>query len=159
MANHMETYITIKNGDIKVAEKLKEIFTPTEGEHDVWTQILAERIFGEDKIDCSYGNTELELAKYAHNCFGALKVTYFNMIYDLCLSNELDYEKVLEVVLGSGYINENHTKIGLDGRRGYGGKCFPNNMENFKNYSFMESHKDLAYFLFSIEKYNERIRH
>ena len=44
----METYITIKNGDIKVAEKLKEIFTPTEGEHDVWTQILAERIFGED---------------------------------------------------------------------------------------------------------------
>ena len=48
MANHMETYITIKNGDSKVAEKLKEIFTPTEGEHDVWTQILVERIFGED---------------------------------------------------------------------------------------------------------------
>ena len=32
MANHMETYINIKNGDINVAEKLKEIFTPPDTE-------------------------------------------------------------------------------------------------------------------------------
>jgi hypothetical protein len=48
MANHMETYINIKNGDIKVAEKLKEIFTPNEGEYQVDTEDLAKRIFGED---------------------------------------------------------------------------------------------------------------
>ena len=48
MANHMETYIHIKNGDIKVAEKLKEIFTPAEGEYQVDTEDLAKRIFGED---------------------------------------------------------------------------------------------------------------
>ena len=44
----METIITIKNGDSKVAEKLKEIFTPKEGEHDVWTEDLTRRIFQND---------------------------------------------------------------------------------------------------------------
>ena len=48
MANHMETYIHIKNGDIKVAEKLKEIFTPNEGAYQVDTEDLGKRIFGED---------------------------------------------------------------------------------------------------------------
>ena len=48
MANHMETYISIKNGDEKVAEKLKEIFTPNEGEYQVDTEDLGKRIFGED---------------------------------------------------------------------------------------------------------------
>ena len=47
MANHMETYININNGDIKVAEKLKEIFTPDEGEYSVGTEDLVKRIFGE----------------------------------------------------------------------------------------------------------------
>ena len=41
MANHMETYITIKNGDEKVLEKVREIFTPTEGEYQVGAQDLA----------------------------------------------------------------------------------------------------------------------
>jgi hypothetical protein len=35
MANHMETNIQVKNGDIKVIEKLKEIFTPIKGEYQV----------------------------------------------------------------------------------------------------------------------------
>jgi len=51
MANHMETYITIKNGDEKVLEKVREIFTPTEGEYQVGTQDLGNRIFGEDAPD------------------------------------------------------------------------------------------------------------
>ena len=34
MANEMETYVTIKNGDINVANKLKELFTPKEGEYN-----------------------------------------------------------------------------------------------------------------------------
>ena len=47
----METYITIKNGDIKVAEKLKEIFTPAEGEHEVNTEDLYKRLYGDDAPD------------------------------------------------------------------------------------------------------------
>jgi len=118
---------------------------------------LLELIFGKDKVNCSFTSKELELAKYTHNCFGALKVSYFNMIYDLCEEIGCDYEKVREVVLASRYINPNHTKIALDGKRGYGGKCFPNNMKNFIEYLDCVHH-DLWGLLFDIDSYNESIR-
>ena len=73
------------------------------------------------------------LAKYAHNVFGCLKVTYFNCIHDLCKQHKLDYNNVLSGILVSGYINDTHTKVpGPDGKFGYGGKCFPKDIEAFK---------------------------
>ena len=69
---------------------------------------------------------EAEIAKYAHNVFGAVKVTYFNGIYDYCQKNNADYDRVLQGVLLSGYINDMHARVpGPDGKLGYGGKCFP----------------------------------
>ena len=69
---------------------------------------------------------EAELAKYAHNVFGAMKVIYFNCVMDLCEREGLDYASVLNGILASGYINREHTAVpGPDGMFGYGGKCFP----------------------------------
>ena len=69
---------------------------------------------------------EAEIAKYAHNVFGALKVTYFNGISALCSELGVDYKNVQTAVLSSGYINRPHTEVpGPDGKCGYGGKCFP----------------------------------
>ena len=48
MANEMETYVTIKNGDINVANKLKELFTPKEGEYNSRTIELINRLYGKD---------------------------------------------------------------------------------------------------------------
>ena len=45
MANHMETYVRIKNGDINVAKKLKEIFTPIDGEYETDAHLLVNRIY------------------------------------------------------------------------------------------------------------------
>ena len=81
-------------------------------------------------------NTEAELTKYAHNVFGALKVTYFNGIYDLCQRLKCDYAKVRNGILLSGYINHNHTVVpGPDGKLGYGGKCFPKDVDAFSRFS------------------------
>lgn len=69
---------------------------------------------------------EAEITKYAHNVFGALKVTYFNAVADYCRKHGADYAKVHEGCLLSGYINDVHTQVpGPDGKYGYGGKCFP----------------------------------
>lgn len=69
---------------------------------------------------------EAEITKYAHNVFGALKVTYFNAVYDYCQHLGADYQKVQRGCLLSGYINDTHTFVpGPDGKLGYGGKCFP----------------------------------
>ena len=98
---------------------------------------LLKRIFiGKKYITMS--SLEAEITKYAHNDFGAVKVTYFNAIYDLCQKMHCDYKKVQNGVLLSGYINDMHTHVpGPDGKLGYGGKCFPKDvkaiMHAFKN--------------------------
>lgn len=80
-------------------------------------------------------NSEAELAKFAHNCFGAMKVTYFNLIYKMCQDLDLYYENVKDGFLLSGFINEPHTMVpGPDGKLGYSGSCFPENMEAFESF-------------------------
>lgn len=78
---------------------------------------------------------EAEITKYAHNIFGAVKVTYFNGIYDICKNLNLNYERVRQGCMLSGYINDMHTFVpGPDGKLGYGGKCFPKDVNAFKEY-------------------------
>ncbi|MCV6599183.1 MAG: UDP-glucose 6-dehydrogenase [Alphaproteobacteria bacterium] len=95
-------------------------------------------------------SSEAEIAKYAHNVFGALKVTYFNAIYDYCKENLCDYDNVKKGVLLSKYINETHTMVpGPDGSLGYGGKCFPKDVmafdESTKNHPLNELIKSLEH--------------
>lgn len=75
-------------------------------------------------------STEAELIKYGHNCFGALKVTYFNALNEACESMNINYESVKNGILSAtGFINDEHTRIALDGKKGYGGTCFPTNIQ------------------------------
>jgi UDPglucose 6-dehydrogenase len=62
-----------------------------------------------------------ELIKHASNSFLALKISYINMISDLCERTDADVE---QVALGMGLdprIGRQFLKAGL----GYGGSCFP----------------------------------
>ncbi len=87
-------------------------------------ELLSEMFKGKKHIEMT--SLEAEITKYAHNVFGALKVTYFNGIYDLCKRMEANYRKIQQGILLSGYINSPHTMVpGPDGKFGYGGKCFP----------------------------------
>ena len=45
MANEMETYVSIKNGNKEVSKKLDELFTPTEGEYNSRTIELINRLY------------------------------------------------------------------------------------------------------------------
>ena len=92
---------------------------------------LLKRIFKNKKY-ITMTNIEAEITKYTHNVFGALKVTYFNGIYEYCKQNNANFEKVREGCLLSGYINSPHTFVpGPDGKFGYGGKCFPKDVNAF----------------------------
>ena len=87
-------------------------------------------------------NREAEIAKYAHNAFGAVKVNFFNLIYDLCQTQGADYNAVLSGVLMSGYINKIHTDVpGPDGQFGFGGTCFPKDLKAFEKYWPTETFK------------------
>lgn len=120
---------------------------------------LIKAIFTNKQITI-VSNKEAELAKFAHNCFGAMKVTYFNIIYDICNKLDIDYKNVLEGVLLSGFINKPHTQVpGPDGKLGYAGACFPENMEAMRNWLMNnESIHKFSHLISLITSYNNEFR-
>ena len=116
---------------------------------------LLRRIFpGKESIEMT--SLEAELAKYAHNVFGALKVTFFNGIKQIADRLGCDYRKVQQGVLQSGYINQPHTDVpGPDGQFGYGGKCFPKDINAFAH-EFQDS--SLGNLLAETIRLNEQFR-
>ena len=95
---------------------------------------LLDRIFP-NKRKIIVPNKVAELAKYTHNCFGAFKVTYFNIIYDLSKAIGVDFDLVKACANLTGFIEPQHTQVpGPDGAFGYGGKCFPENMDAMKRF-------------------------
>tara|TARA_B100001057_G_scaffold379728_1_gene385324 strand:- start:2470 stop:3225 length:756 start_codon:yes stop_codon:yes gene_type:complete len=73
---------------------------------------------------------ELILTKYLRNSFLATKVAFFNEVYDLCESADIDYNQVKALVGMDERITHSHMLIpGPDGDRGFGGACFPKDTE------------------------------
>lgn len=116
---------------------------------------LLKKIFkGKKYVEMT--SLEAEISKYAHNVFGALKVTYFNGIYELAQKMNCDYQNVRKGVLLSGYINPMHTSVpGPDGKLGYGGKCFPKDVGAFMN---VNKNTCLEKLLIEVEKSNKNYR-
>jgi nucleotide sugar dehydrogenase len=72
---------------------------------------------------------EAELVKYVRNCFLATKVSFFNEVEQYCRTHQIDYDTVRERAAADARIGLSHTKVpGPDGRRGFGGHCFPKDM-------------------------------
>jgi UDPglucose 6-dehydrogenase len=65
----------------------------------------------------------LVIAKYARNNFLALKVSFFNQLYDLCQKLGVDYDEVREHTTADYRIGDSHSFITEE--RGFGGHCFP----------------------------------
>jgi UDP-glucose 6-dehydrogenase len=81
-----------------------------------------------------FSNVECEMAKFTHNCFGAWKVTYFNFIYRLCSIYGANFDNDKSGASVTGFIEPTHTMVpGPDGKYGFGGKCFPENMQAIEN--------------------------
>ena len=66
---------------------------------------------------------ELILAKYARNSFLALKVAFFNQMYDLCDKLDIEYDAVAHYTTMDERIGDSHSFISDE--RGFGGHCFP----------------------------------
>ncbi|MFA5023385.1 MAG: hypothetical protein WC523_00310 [Patescibacteria group bacterium] len=77
-----------------------------------------------------------ELTKYAANCFFAVKVNYFNFIYELCQKLEIQYDDVKDMVLADGRIGRSHCDVpGHDGGFCVSGSCFPKDINALIDFS------------------------
>lgn len=90
---------------------------------------------------------DAEVLKHSFNSYYALKVTWFNQLYDACKTLEADYETIREIMVQDPRIGDSHSIIFHKGYRGYGGKCLskdPKNLASVVEFPLIEH----------IEKYN-----
>ena len=70
-----------------------------------------------------------QLIKYMANCFFATKVSFMNEMYQVCEAINGDWDKALEGFITDGRIGNSHIDVpGHDGDFGFGGKCFPKDL-------------------------------
>jgi len=81
--------------------------------------------YPEAKITIVHSN-ESEAIKICCNSFYAVKIQFFNEIYDLCNKIEnCDYNIVKQAMIDNNWINPMHTTVpGTDSKLSYGGLCF-----------------------------------
>ncbi|OGZ38116.1 MAG: hypothetical protein A3A94_01150 [Candidatus Portnoybacteria bacterium RIFCSPLOWO2_01_FULL_43_11] len=87
-------------------------------------------------------SSEAEMGKYAGNIFGAMKVTYANILADFCrvlekvlgkegINQKVDYNNVRKVIAHDSRIGDGWLDVSYGDYRGFGGYCFPKDMAAF----------------------------
>ena len=92
-------------------------------------------------VETNYKHTDLAsaaLVKYSINTFLALKVTFFNQLYDVFSESHplMNWEDFVDIIATDERIGDSHMKVpGIDGKFGYGGPCFPKDCNALIAYS------------------------
>jgi len=77
-------------------------------------------------------STIAEMVKYTTNCFLATKVAVANEIEQVCSKLQIDYDKVVEYAVKDKRLGLSHWSVpGPDGKKGFGGSCFPKDLNGF----------------------------
>lgn len=81
-------------------------------------------------------STSAELIKYMSNNFLTVKTAFFNEYYDLANELGANWDTIVEGVTSDPRIGNSHSKVpGHDGKRGFGGTCFPKDINAMIEYS------------------------
>jgi UDPglucose 6-dehydrogenase len=98
-------------------------------------QSLFEARFG-NKHYILTDSTSAEVIKYMCNNFLSVKVSFVNEYYDLVQKLGADWDKVIEGFVSDPRIGNSHTQTpGHDGKRGFGGTCFPKDINAIIQFS------------------------
>lgn len=101
-------------------------------------------------------NKEAEMVKLFRNTFLATKVAFCNEIYDFCKDETIDYSTMIHYACNDSRIGHSHTMVpGHDGKRGYGGTCFPKDIKNL--YHLMKENNQESYILKNVIERNETV--
>jgi nucleotide sugar dehydrogenase len=76
-----------------------------------------------------------ELIKYMNNCFFATKVSFLNEMYQVAEKSGVDWDMALDGFVRDGRVGHSHMNVpGPDGKMGFGGSCFPKDIQAIINY-------------------------
>jgi len=90
--------------------------------------------FQHTKIVCTDA-TSAEFTKYMCNSFFSTKISFLNEMRQAVDKLGLDWDNIIQGFLLDGRIGNSHTDVpGHDGNFGFGGKCFPKDLNAFINF-------------------------
>jgi len=99
-------------------------------------------------------NKEAEMVKLFRNTFLATKVSFCNEIYNYCISENINYDNMIKIACDDNRIGHSHSMVpGPDGMKGFGGTCFPKDINNLLN--LMKKNNVKSYILENVIKRNE----
>jgi len=71
-----------------------------------------------------------EFVKLMINLYFTTKISFMNEMRDMTEVGGLDWNETVKLFSGDSRISNSHLEVpGPDGKRGFGGKCFPDNLE------------------------------
>ena len=77
-----------------------------------------------------------EMIKYMNNCYFATKVSFMNEMYQIADANGVDWEMAVDGFIRDGRVGHSHLAVpGPDGKFGFGGSCFPKDIQAMINYA------------------------
>ena len=92
--------------------------------------------FGESIPVITTNYETAELIKYMNNCFFATKVSFLNEMYQIAEKCGANWEEAIEGFVRDGRIGHSHLNVpGPDGKFGFGGSCFPKDIQAMINFS------------------------
>ena len=122
--NYVQDFITCANWVFGVAEGANgPVF-----QDSITRMIRSAKEAGRIESDTIHfrTNREAEMIKYVRNCFLATKVSFCNEMEEFCSLRGIEYENVRSFAMLDARIGESHSRVpGHDGKRGFGGTCFP----------------------------------
>ena len=111
----------VVGGEDKYTNKVEELFK--------WR-------FGESIPVIKTNYETAEMVKYMNNCYFATKVSFLNEMYQISNECGVDWDMAVEGFIRDGRIGHSHMNVpGPDGKFGFGGSCFPKDMQAMINFA------------------------
>lgn len=99
---------------------------------------LIKSIYFEFLPNANYFNTNIktaEMVKYAANCTLTSQIIIANELSEICEVSGINYSDILNIIYLDDRIGRNMDVPGHDGLHGFGGKCFPKDLNALIAYS------------------------
>lgn len=99
--------------------------------------------------------TEAEILKYFNNVYAALRITFANIMYEVCEKFSCDYSLVKNSYILTGKSNDLYLDVN-NNLRGYGGMCLPKDVKAL--ISILNDHNLNFNLINSIDQDNEKVK-
>ena len=95
------------------------------GTHDIWVYRKLVKAHGDLPEHTEHLTpSEAEVLKYYNNVYAALRVTFANVMYEICDKLDCDYTTIKNAYIKTGKAVDMYLDVS-PGLRGYGGMCLP----------------------------------